>query len=81
MYDALKKEFEYYIKHQRELVKQYNGKFIVIKNKTVIGAYDDEEAAIIETTKEHKMGTFLLQKCEPGAENYTQTFHSRVSFV
>lgn len=81
MYDALKKEFEYYIEHQMELVKQYNGKFIVIKDKTVIGAYDEEVDAIKETTKKHDLGTFLVQKCDPGVENYTQTFHSRVSFV
>ena len=81
MYDTLKQEFEYYIKHQKELVKKYNGKFIVIKNKTVIGSYDDELDAVEETTKEHELGKFLVQKCEPGIDNYTQTFHSRVSFA
>ena len=81
MYDALKKEFEYYIEHQKELVEQYNGKFIVIKDKTVIGAYDEEVDAIKETTKKHDLGTFLVQKCESGVENYTQTDHSRVTFA
>ena len=81
MYDALKQEFKYYIKNQPELVKQYNGKFIVIKNKTVIGAYDNELEAIKETTSEHELGTFLVQKCEPGTENYTQTYHSRATFI
>ncbi|TET44998.1 hypothetical protein E3J62_08840 [candidate division TA06 bacterium] len=76
----LEKEFKYYIKHQDELVKQYNGKFIVIKNRKVIGEYDSELEAIKETTKEHELGTFLIQKCEPGSKSYTQTYHSRVSF-
>ncbi|TET82182.1 hypothetical protein E3J38_02580 [candidate division TA06 bacterium] len=76
----LEKEFKYYIKHQDELVKQYNGKFIVIKNRKVIGEYDSELEAIKETTKEHELGTFLIQKCKPGSKSYTQTYHSRVSF-
>jgi len=80
MYDALKQEFEYYVEHQQELVEQYNGKFVVIKDKAVIGAYDDEVVAINETVKKHELGTFLVQKCEPGTDNYTQTYHSRVAF-
>lgn len=81
MYDELKQEFEHYLTNQQELVKEYNGKFIVIKNQTVIGAYDQELEAIKETTKDHKLGTFLVQKCEPGESSYTQTFHSRVALI
>ena len=76
----LEKEFKYYIKHQDELVKQYNGKFIVIKNRKVIGVYDSQSEAIEKTMEEHELGTFLVQKCEPGDESYTQTYHSRVAF-
>jgi hypothetical protein len=77
----LEKEFEYYLDHQGELVKKYGGKFIVIKDCKVIGAYESELEALSETCKEHTLGTFLVQKCEPGSENYTQSFHSRVSFA
>jgi len=77
----LEKEFKYYLKHQDELVEKYNGKYIVIKGRQVIGFYDNELQAIEETSKEHELGTFLVQKCEPGEESYTQTFHSRVSFA
>lgn len=77
----LKQEFEYYISNQADLVEKYNGKFIVIKNKEVIGAYDDQIQAIRETQKHHEIGTFLVQKVEPGDKSYTQTFHSRVAFL
>lgn len=80
MNDYLKEQFRYYIDHQNELVAKYNGKFIVIKDSAVIGAYNDELEAITETSKKHELGTFLVQKCTPGSEGYTQTFHSRVSF-
>jgi hypothetical protein len=77
---SLEKEFEFYVKNQNELVKKYNGKFIVIKDAQVIGAYDKELEAIEKTIEKHELGTFLVQKCEPGDESYSQTYHSRVIF-
>jgi len=79
--EKLEKEFKYYLEHQDELVKKYNGKFIVIKNREVIGDFDSELEAIEKTAEKHELGTFLVQKCEPGSESYTQTYHSRVAFV
>jgi len=81
MTEQLKKEFQYYLEHQNELVEQYNGKFIVIKDKKVIGAYDSELEAVTETSQQHELGTFLVQKCEPGTSSYTQTYHSRAIFA
>jgi len=78
---ALKEEFDYYLKYQDELVKQYNGKIIVIKNGEVLGSYKNNMEAIQATKKEHELGTFLVQKCSPGPDDYTMTFHSRVSFA
>jgi hypothetical protein len=77
----LKKEFEYFLEHQDELVEKYDGKFIVISQQRVIGVYDTDEQALFETKKTHALGSFLIQKCISGKEAYTQTFHSRVSFV
>ncbi len=76
----LEKEFKYYLDNQDELVKKYDGKFIVIKSQTVIGAYNTEMDAYNETLKKHKLGTFLIQHCMPGEESHTATFHSRVVF-
>lgn len=80
MKHPLQKEFDYFLKHKASLVKKYRAKFVVLKNCEVIGAYDSEMEAISETTKEHKLGSFLVQQCTPGEEGYTQTFHSRVCF-
>jgi hypothetical protein len=77
---SLKEEFEHYLSNQDDLVSRYNGKVIVIKDKNVIGVYDTQIEAINETQKSHKLGTFLVQKVEPGESAYTQTFHSRVAF-
>lgn len=78
MSKELEKEFEYYLQNQDKLVEKYNGKYVVIKNCNVIGAYVSELEAVNQTSKDHDVGTFLVQKCEPGTESYTQVFHSRV---
>ena len=77
----LEKEFKYYLNNQKELVKKYKGKFIVIKNQMVIGDYGSEMNAYNETLKEHELGTFLIQHCLPGEESHTATFHSRVVYM
>lgn len=76
----LKDEFEWYLKNQKDLAEKYNGKFLVIKNQQVIGVYNSQLEAVEETSKNEKLGTFLVQKCEPGEASFTQTFHSRVHF-
>ena len=81
MAQNLGKEFEYYLEHQDELVEKYNGKFIVIKDCNVIGVFDSELEAVEHTAKQYELGSFLVQKCEPGTDSYTQTYHSRVALV
>ena len=76
----LEKEFKYYLDNQEKLLKKFNGRFIVVKNNAVIGDYNSELEALIETKKIHKIGTFLIQKCTPGENDYSQTYHSRVIF-
>jgi len=77
----LTEEFEFYLGHQDELVRQYAGRYIVIKGRTVLGDYASEADAIRETSRDHELGTFIVQKCEAGTEAHTQVFHSRVAFV
>jgi hypothetical protein len=77
----LKKEFEYYLANQDDLVKRFNGRFVVIRDQKVVGDYADQLSAITEAQKTYALGTFLVQKVEPGNAAYTQTFHSRVAFA
>jgi len=78
--NILKKEFEYYLKEQENFVKQYLGKFLVIKDEEIVGIYNTELQAYSESIKKFELGTFLIQECQPGEENFTQTFRSRVIF-
>lgn len=74
----LDKEFKYYITHQDDLVKSHYGRFIIIKGEKVLGDFGGEVEAILHGKNElHlKMGTFLVQQCLPGKENYTNFISS-----
>jgi len=77
----LEKEFDFYLSHQAELIEKFNGKFIVIKDGQVLGAYSSDQEAVEETSKNQELGTFLVQYCSHGNNNYTTHFHSRVVFA
>lgn len=76
----LENEFDYFLSHQEELVSKYPGKFIVIVGDVVKEVADTEEKAYTEAIKHFEPGTFLIQKCVPGEESYTQVFNSHISF-
>ena len=78
---SLKTEFDYYLNHHQELASQFDGKVIVIKDRKVIGSYASAWAAVKETAKSHKIGTFLTQRVTTDDSGHTERFHSRVSFV
>lgn len=79
--DALAQELDWYIANQAELVRQYDGKVVVIKDKEVKSVHDSLGAAAAAALEEYAPGSFLVQLVSPGTEAYKQTFHSRVSFA
>jgi hypothetical protein len=80
MTDDLKTDYEYFVKNKDKFLNEYPNKFIVIKNKQVIGVYEDQVEAFTETTKEHEPGTFIVQLCSAGFDD-VQVFRSRVISV
>lgn len=81
MNENLRREFEYYLQNQKELAQRYNGKVLAIKGQAVIGVFDSELEAVQQTSENHELGTFLVQKCDSTPESYTQSYHSRVVFT
>lgn len=73
--DKLQEEFEYYLDNKKKFHEKYEGKFIVLKNKQVIGVYEDRLIAINETRKMYELGTFLVQHVADTDEQIR--FHSR----
>jgi len=78
---VLEREYQYYLANKDEFVKTHLGKFLIIKDEKVVGVFDNELDAYSFGTNNFTLGTFLIQQCLPGDENYTQTFHSRVLFA
>lgn len=77
----LRDEFHYFIEHQDELVALYKGQYIVIKDLQVIGQYVTFWEAYVKTQEEHLLGTFIIQKCDPGPEAYTVDFRPHAVFA
>ncbi len=80
--DRLKGEFDYFLEHHDELLKDYNGKHLVIKGEKVVGVYESEREAYFKSLDRHEPGTFLVRLCTPGDEAYTVTFYTpRMTFA
>lgn len=76
----LEKEFQYYLDNQADLVKKYEGKYLVIMGEEVVETFSSDEEAYFDSESKHELGTFLIQYCEEGERAYTQSIHSQVSF-
>jgi len=72
---VFKKELEFFIRNQDELVKKHERKTLAIKGSRVLGVYSTPLEAYIATQREHPLGTFMLQRCVPGPEAYTITIN------
>ncbi len=74
----LKKEYDFYKENENQFIKKYKGKFIVIKNKEVLGVYDSKIDAYVKTQEEHKVGTFLIHQCLKETEKNQVSFYSYI---
>lgn len=76
--DQLHQQFNYYVAHQDELVEKFKDRWIVLAGEQVVADFDSEAEAYEFASKNCEAGTFMIQLVEPGTDNYSQTFHSRV---
>ena len=76
MSDSLKKEFSFYEKNRKALLKDYEGKFVVIYKEKVVGAYNTQLDAIEAARKKFPLGKFLVQLVTEKDE--VIVFHSRL---
>ena len=59
------KEFLWYEAHEAEILKRYLGRFIVIAGNEIVGDFGSLAAALQETLKHRKPGTFIIQHALP----------------
>lgn len=66
---ALTKQYDYYVGHEQELLKKYNGTYLIITDDLMVFSFKDMEEAYIYGLKNFGAGNFLLQKCSPNELN------------
>lgn len=71
-----KKDFDFFIEHYQKFYEQYGHKFIVIRNKQILGSYDTELDAINQTSKTYPLGSFIVQECNGEESGYTNYISS-----
>ena len=66
-YDAEKypnfKEFLWYEEHEAELLRRYLGRYLAIKDGSVLGDYGSRKLARQHTIAQHKPGSFIIHLC------------------
>jgi hypothetical protein len=60
----LETERDYFDKHRDDLLRQYPGKFVVIKEEQLLGAYDTIQDALAAAAREFGMVSFLVKRTD-----------------
>jgi hypothetical protein len=76
----IRDDYEFYKDHKDEFLEKYNGKYLLIHAKELIGVYETETEALQDAVdKGYQPGKFLVHHCIP-EEEQEMRFYSRVSF-
>ncbi len=69
----LEEEIKTYEENKAELVKKANGKYVLIKGKTIVDIFESEKDAIKRGIEEFGNTSFLVKKIEEveQTQNYT----------
>ena len=78
--EIINKLYEYYKANQKELVKQYENKHIVIVDEAIINHFDTLEDAYAYCVKRFESGTFLIHLVLKEEDEPIYHFTSRVYF-
>lgn len=69
-------DFQWFVSNNKKLFNKYGSKYIVIKNKKVIGVFDDYYEGVKNTELKEKLGTFIVQKCGKDDSVFTNSIAS-----
>ena len=69
-------DYRWFINNYDKMFKQYGHKFLVIKNKKVLGSYDSYADGVYNTVPTEELGTFIVQECNGNASAYTANIAS-----
>lgn len=66
----MSEDFAWFKEHYAEFQKKYGVAFLAIKDKEVLGVYGSYGEAVRKTSAKEKLGTFIVQECNPQYEAY-----------
>lgn len=66
-------DFDYFIENYKKLYETYGHKFLAIKDKKVLGAYDSVLEAVNDLTSKYKVGDYIIQECTGDDSAYRTT--------
>ena len=64
-------DFQYYLDNLDSFYARYPYKYVAIKNRRVLGVYEDMDEAVYKTAQTEPLGTFLIQHCVADIEEIT----------
>ena len=71
-------DFDYFLENMGAFYAQYGQKFVAVKNKNILGVYNDFDEALENTLKTEELGTFLIQECFDNKEKMIHHFQGNV---
>ena len=75
------KNYEWFKLKLPELVKEYDGRYVIIKDCHVIGAFATFDDAFVSADKNEIAGTYIIQLCSQDEAKTARTYHTlRVDF-
>ena len=77
IWNRLVEEFKSYRVHQNEYLDKYEGKYLVLHDLQVAGAFQTYDEAYDFASKRLESDTFLIQKCTAGDKEFTVTLPPR----
>ena len=78
--DKIDENFNWYLANQDDLVKKYNGTYIVIHEKEVADWFYSENEAFAYGMEKFGAGNFVAQLCTEGESAYTCQVFARNIF-
>lgn len=69
--DARTEDFLWFVENYKSLYEKYGLCYLAVKDKTILGSYDNPRTAVDETCKTYPHGSFIVQLCNGRASGYT----------
>lgn len=57
-------ERQYFEDHQPELLKEYPGKFVIIRDQEIAGSFDTLQDALVAGTRQFGLSSFLIRRTD-----------------